>query len=203
MDADVIAAMAHWPDVPACYGWLALDRRGRWRMRDDACQRLGLPGELIGNATLRGFIDRNYLRDAAGAWFFQNGPQRVYVLLEAAPLVLFAHPGDAGPRLVTHNGLAVSRLDRAAFDDAGRLWLVTEHGPGIVDDRDLAALVDCLVDADGSAPDPDRLAERCAAAPTGLRLRLAGAELPLEIVAAADAGASFGFIADPSPADPA
>jgi hypothetical protein len=32
------------------------------------------------------FIQRNYDHDAQGQWFFQNGPQRVYVELEATPM---------------------------------------------------------------------------------------------------------------------
>jgi len=199
MDAEVLAAMAHWPNVPDCHGWLALDRRGRWRMRDDACQRQNQPGDLVRNAALRGFIDRNYQRNADGAWFFQNGPQRVYVLLEAAPLVLFTQPGADGPALITHNGLAVTRIDAAAIDDGGSLWLVTEHGPAIVSDRDLAALLDCLTRDDGSRPDPDELLDRCNSAPTGLRLHLpaCAAGLPLDIILAGDAGVKFGFISAP------
>ena len=30
--------LAKWPNVPHCTGWLLLDRRGNWRMRDDAAQ---------------------------------------------------------------------------------------------------------------------------------------------------------------------
>lgn len=41
MDEIVKAAMAKWPEVPACYGWLGLDARGQWHLRDDAVQRAG------------------------------------------------------------------------------------------------------------------------------------------------------------------
>jgi hypothetical protein len=44
MDDIVKAAMAKWPDVPDCYGWLALDARGNWRMRDARCQALESAG---------------------------------------------------------------------------------------------------------------------------------------------------------------
>ena len=30
MDDIVLQAMVKWPKVPACYGWLGLDARGRW-----------------------------------------------------------------------------------------------------------------------------------------------------------------------------
>ena len=34
-DDIVKAALKKWPNVPHCYGWLALDARGDWYMRDD------------------------------------------------------------------------------------------------------------------------------------------------------------------------
>ena len=87
MDDIVRQAMAKWPNVPHCYGWLALDARGAWRMRDERAQHLGLPGDKLVNAALVGFINRNYARDERGCWYFQNGPQRVYLQLEATPFV--------------------------------------------------------------------------------------------------------------------
>jgi hypothetical protein len=91
MDEIVKAALKKWPNVPHCYGWLALDARGDWYMRDDRIQAAGpfpqVKGSRIVHDKLRSFIHRNYAADAAGCWFFQNGPQRVYVELEAAPWV--------------------------------------------------------------------------------------------------------------------
>src|SRR5438552_19015449 len=78
MDAMVARSLAKWPNVPAVYGWLELDRRGNWKIK----------GERIANQALRDFIGRNYGRDESGRWFFQNGPQRVYVTLAYTPLVL-------------------------------------------------------------------------------------------------------------------
>jgi len=77
MDDTVRRALERWPGVPAVYGWLALDRRGEWRLRNPASGAF----ERIGNAALRAFIARNYAADARGAWYFQNGPQRVYARL--------------------------------------------------------------------------------------------------------------------------
>ena len=34
MDDIVKQAMAKWPNVPACWGWLGLDARGNWWLRD-------------------------------------------------------------------------------------------------------------------------------------------------------------------------
>ena len=78
MDDIVLRGMAKWPNVPAVYGWLSLDRRGQWLLQ----------GERISNPTVTAFIGRNYERDERGCWFFQNGPQRVFVQLDYAPLVL-------------------------------------------------------------------------------------------------------------------
>jgi hypothetical protein len=77
MDSVVARAMAKWPNVPAVYGWLSLDRRGNWLIK----------GERITNGALREFIARNYEAQADGRWYFQNGPQRVYVTLAYTPLV--------------------------------------------------------------------------------------------------------------------
>ena len=96
MDEIVDAALRKWPNVPHCYGWLALDVRGDWYMRDERTQAAGAfprpKGSRIEHAELLEFIERNYAADAAGAWFFQNGPQRVYVELEAAPWVWRLQP---------------------------------------------------------------------------------------------------------------
>ena len=49
MDDIVKQAMAKWPQVPDCYGWLGLDARGNWYLRDERAQAQGafasgLPG---------------------------------------------------------------------------------------------------------------------------------------------------------------
>ena len=91
MDDIVKAALLKWPNVPDCRGWLALDARGQWYMRDDRIQAAGpfpqVKGSRIQHEPLLAFLHRNYESDGRGAWYFQNGPQRVYVELEAAPWV--------------------------------------------------------------------------------------------------------------------
>jgi hypothetical protein len=42
--------------------------------------------------------------------------------------------------LITHTGYPVERIEQVACDAEGNLWLLTEHGPGCIDDRDLGAL---------------------------------------------------------------
>ena len=92
MDEAVLQSLVKWPAVPTCFGWLALDRRGAWRMRDDYAQTHRLPGDPIKNSALNAFISRNYASDTQGRYFFQNGPQRVFVDLDAAPWVVRMMP---------------------------------------------------------------------------------------------------------------
>lgn len=149
MDDIVKAALKKWPNVPACRGWLALDARGEWYMRDDRVQHAGpfplVKGSIIRHDKLREFIHRNYGADDAGAWFFQNGPQRVYVELEAAPWVWRVRWADQRPELFTHTGLAAT-AQSAWVDEQGRLFLHTELGFGLVHSQDMldaAQAVEC------------------------------------------------------------
>ena len=114
MDEIVKAALKKWPNVPACYGWLALDARGDWYMRDDRVQAAGpfprIKGSRIEHDKLIEFIERNYERDADGAWFFQNGPQRVFVALDYAPFVYRVAGAEGGPdEIEAHTGRAMRR----------------------------------------------------------------------------------------------
>ena len=136
MDEIVARSLAKWPNVPSVYGWLALDRRGNWRIK----------GQTIGNAALRDFIGRNYQADEKGRWYFQNGPQRVYVSLAYTPLVV-RYEGEG---LVDHCGrpfLAGAALE----DDEGCVLLPGSGTVGLLDDRDLARFAD-------QNPAPSRIA---------------------------------------------
>jgi hypothetical protein len=137
MDAIVKAALKKWPNVPACYGWLALDARGDWYMRDDRVQAAGpfprVKGSRIEHDKLIDFIARNYEHDDAGAWFFQNGPQRVYVALEAAPWVWRIGPDFS---LATHTGLQTT-AGQAWLDEHGRLFIDSPIGLGLVHTQDM------------------------------------------------------------------
>jgi len=122
MDDAVVRSLARWPNVPAVYGWLELDRRGNWRIK----------GERIGNAALREFIARNYAADERGCWYFQNGPQRVYVALAYTPFV-FHYEGE---RLFDQRGTPAEALE-TWLDDEGSVLIRAEQGIGLLDDRDL------------------------------------------------------------------
>ena len=150
MDEIVKAALRKWPQVPHCYGWLALDARGDWYMRDERIQAAGpfprVKGSRIQHGKLIDFIARNYLADEAGAWFFQNGPQRVYLELEAAPWVWrvqAAQSADAEPTVASHTGLpAVPRSQW--LDDDGRLYLDSDIGFGLVHTQDVGIAADAV-----------------------------------------------------------
>jgi len=148
MDEIVKQALKKWPNVPHCYDWLALDARGDWYMRDERIQRAGpfpqVKGSRIQHEKLREFIERNYLHDEAGCWFFQNGPQRVYVELEAAPWIWRLAPdAAAAPGVTSHTGLAAQPED-AWLDEHGRLYLSTERGLGIVHTLDMELAADAV-----------------------------------------------------------
>ncbi len=153
MDDIVRQALAKWPNVPDCYGWLALDSRGDYYMRDDACQAAGAfqtyrnnahaKGSRIEHDKLLAFIYRNYAYDERGAYFFQNGPQRVYVELADTPFVLRT---DAGGSIQTHTQQA-ALLKQAYVDETGRLFLDTTQGFGLVHTQDMVLAEAVLTDA--------------------------------------------------------
>jgi len=145
MDPSVIAAMAKWPNVPDCRDWLSLDRRGQWRLQ----------GSPVRHAGLAGFIGRNYACDETGAWFMQNGPQRVWVELAATPWIFRLQDG----KFVTHTDVAAGEVEAVWLVDGDALCLRTRRGFGLVDDRDLHALIECIRRPDGAPPDGDLAAE--------------------------------------------
>lgn len=144
MDDIVKQAMSKWPNVPHCYGWLGLDERGRWFMRDDATQAKGPfrqnKGSLLSHEKLIEFIGRNYEADAQGQWYFQNGPQRVYVELESTPWIWRIQPDQT---VVSHTGRA-AQVEVCLLDEDGRVYLVTDIGFGLVHTMDVASVVEAV-----------------------------------------------------------
>jgi hypothetical protein len=122
MDDIVVRSLAKWPNVPDVFGWLQLDRRGNWRIK----------GDRIGNAALREFIARNYAADEQGRWYFQNGPQRVYVTLAYTPFVVHYE----GEQLFDHCGAPAEPIE-TWLDDEGSILIQAKQGIGLLDDRDL------------------------------------------------------------------
>ena len=122
MDEQVLRSLIKWPNVPHCFGWLALDRRGQWRMRDEFIQANGLPGNVIQHKALNEFIARNYACDTKGRYFFQNGPQRVFITLDATPWIVRIIPTDAEPNLLTQCQSSF-KPQGALSDESGNIYI--------------------------------------------------------------------------------
>ena len=196
MDDLVKQAMAKWPNVPHCYGWLALDARGNWRMRDERAQHLDLPGDKLAHAALIGFINRNYDHDERGCWFFQNGPQRVYLNLEATPFIARSDPQHG---FVLQTGAALAAIDAAFLCDNGALIL--QHGEIVaqVDDRDMAQVMESLR-LDGQPLGDEALLAWLEHATGKLTLQYGGQAIPVRPLAHDKVPQHFGFQRLPQPA---
>ena len=126
-----LSAIAKWPNVPACYNWLSLDRRGHWRLQ----------GERLTHRGLIDFINRQYACDESGNWFVQNGPQRVFVQLDYTPWIFHLSAGE----VICHTGNQAGQVERCFIDEEGNVILKTNSGIGLLDDRDLTFFIDqCL-----------------------------------------------------------
>lgn len=194
MDDIVKQALAKWPNVPNCYGWLALDARGHWRMRDERAQHLDLPGDKLTNAALVGFINRNYAADERGCWYFQNGPQRVYVELAATPFIVRTDPA-AGWLL--HTGAPMPAIDSVVLTDTGALIL---HGGDVVaqlDDRDVAQVL-ARLEMHGAPVDDDALLAWLEQPAMPLTLADGARRLGVGYAAADALGERFGFVSVPA-----
>jgi len=193
MDDIVKQALAKWPNVPACTGWLMLDRRGQWRMRDEAAQASGSPGTPIRHEALLGFINRNYERDERGQWFFQNGPQRVYVELGYTPWVVRLSV-EADGALALKDQVGNGFEPSAVFaDDEGGILFAGASDPGnpsappriaVLHDHDLEVFADHATLADDSL--------------SGEFHWNGGVTLPLQPIRREEVASRFGFVASPA-----
>ncbi|HKA39023.1 MAG TPA: DUF2946 family protein [Burkholderiales bacterium] len=194
MDEIVLRGMAKWPNVPAVYGWLGLNRRGQWLIK----------GERIPHPLVTEFIGRNYARDERGCWYFQNGPQRVFVNLDYAPFVLRTVNREGDPlELRTHNEKPVARVGGVWVDESGVLIVESEHGAGTIHDRDLERLVPSLLDAKARPVDETELDQLMETLQRGqaaaLWLNVGGSKLRIEPIASGDVPKRFRFVAQPEP----
>jgi hypothetical protein len=201
MDDIVKQALAKWPNVPHCYGWLGLDARGNWRMRDERAQHFNLPGDKLTNPALVGFIVRNYASDERGCWYFQNGPQRVYLNLETTPYVARTDPAQG---FVLHTGEALGEPEAAYLTEEGELLLQRGAVVAQLDDRDVGQALERL-EMDGHTIGDETLLAwlEDGAATAALSLRT-GADagkrtVPVQRLRRADIPARFGFVRMPQP----
>ena len=189
MDELVKQALAKWPNVPHCYGWLGLDARGHWRMRDQQAQQQQLPGDKIAHAALLNFINRNYAPDERGCWFFQNGPQRVYVNLEATPYIARSDPQHG---FVLQTGAPLEQIEQVYWCDDGTLILRQGDVVAQVDDRDISQVLDAL-HVDGQVASDDDLLAWLEKGQGNLMLLHDGKEIAVQPLAYASVPLTFGF----------
>ena len=191
MDEIVLRAMQKWPNVPRVYGWLRLDRRGRWLVKSAAG---GF--DAISNPAFIEFIGRNYAHDEEGRWFFQNGPQRVFVSLDYTPWIV--RLDDSGTGLVSQAGQAVDELDALYLDEGGTLLVQWRAGAGIVLDRDLPALVERLQAENPGLADEETMMQ-LAGTSGGTMLRLFGRNVPFSAVRSSEMPGRCRFVPQPVP----
>lgn len=191
MDELVLRGMAKWPNVPSVFGWLSLDRRGHWLLK----------GERVANPGIAAFFGRNYSHDDQGRWFFQNGPQRVYVALDYTPHIyrITSAPG-AALAMASHSGAAVDAIHAAYIDDRGQLLLDTDLGIGLVHDADLETLVPHFSGPGGLSGEAALTATLDVlqgGKDAALQLALDTSRIPVKPVRSAEVPARFGFVARP------
>ncbi len=190
VDEIVKRAMTKWPNAPALFGWLRLDRRGQWYLR----------GERIERDILTGFIGRNYESDEHGRWYFQNGPQRGFVELDYTPWILFSQPDGS---LHTHTEQAVQSCEAAYLDETGNLILVCEHGPGLLSESDLDWALERFRTPQGEPPEEAALMAALEALQSGeaaeLALEYGGRIVEVEPIRAAEAPERLGYVQRPEP----
>ena len=199
LDDQVKRAMLKWPQVPSVYGWLRLSRRGQWFLIDR-----GQPGfdpardgegSPISSPPIIDFIGRNYECDRRGAWYWQNGPQRAFVRIGIAPLILRVLNEPPRQLLVTHTGFVVERIDRVLGDADGNLLMNTNLGPAAVDDRDIGQLQLTAAEPTADGNDAMLLVLERYPAPAGAGWRIEVCDAS----GAAALGAELGFVAEPAP----
>jgi hypothetical protein len=203
MDEQVLRSLIKWPNVPHCFGWLALDRRGQWRMRDEFAQANQLPGNVIQHASLNEFISRNYAHDSLGRYFFQNGPQRVFVTLDATPWIVRMIPGEGGYQLVTQCGTQIQARG-ALSDEKGNIYItgfvaqsLSEQADGNIFTKSESISVALLHDHDLDLFSDQSKVQEDACSFRG-SWKWDGEDLPIEPIHSAELSGCFHFIKAPS-----
>ena len=206
MDDQVLRSLMKWPNVPDCYGWLALDRRGQWRMRDEFTQQNYLPGQVIRHAALNEYIARNYACDELSRYFFQNGPQRVFISLDATPWIVRIIPSDVGSKIMNQCNQAMEPT-AALSDEKGNIYIVGTVNQTIYGDNKNDS--NQFVKKDGQTVallhdhDLDHFSElaklREEACSFGGSWIWQGKQLPLDPIHSDELATRFNFIANPMP----
>lgn len=203
MDDQVLRSLIKWPNVPDCFGWLALDRRGQWRMRDEFTQQNHLPGQIIQHRALNEYISRHYACDVRGRYFFQNGPQRVFITLDATPWIARMNPSKQGYELITQCGHSIYPQS-ALSDENGNVYIVGTANQTIYEEGSSSEFIksDALTIALLHDHDLDHFSELAKlnneACSFGGSWQWSGKQLPLEPVYSNELSTRYRFIAKPT-----
>jgi hypothetical protein len=187
-DESVQQALEKWPNVPNCFGWISLDRRGHWLIKN----------EVITHERAQQFLSRNYTCDQHGRWFIQNGPQRVFCELAITPLVCSLNPDLS---LTSHTGSSCHPLSGLVLDDQGNLLLRTKNGLGLLDDRDLTKFFDAVTENSGakSASLDFEYARRQNTLGEAVTIDFNGSSLPVFAEQQEQLESIYGFVCKPEP----
>jgi hypothetical protein len=121
-------------------------------MRDDGVQAQGdfahAKGSKLAHTKLIEFIERNYACDPFGRWYFQNGPQRVFVELQSVPFVWRVLDSE----LLTTSQGEIIELRECLVDENGRLYALTAKGIGLIHSMDTWHAAKALEDKLWPAP---------------------------------------------------
>ncbi len=135
MDSFITAAMQKWPAVPHCYGWLSFDRRGEWRIKNQNAQQFKLLVELIHHQGFKEYIEAHLAHDGKGNYFFQNGPQRVFIHFSYCPWVLRFYPLEEGQwQIRTTFGEVIQPL-ACLLDEHGQIIFEADFTTRVVNDE--------------------------------------------------------------------
>lgn len=175
-------------------------------MRDEFTQQNKLPGQVIKHAALNEFIARNYACDELGRYFFQNGPQRVFISLDATPWIARTTPTSSGLALINQCHQAIDPSG-ALSDESGNIYIVgntnqmicsgntKESSPFTKRDGQTVALLH-----DHDLDHFSQLAKlREEACSFGGSWVWQGKQLPLDPIHSEELAARFHFIANPLP----
>jgi hypothetical protein len=139
--------------VPACSGWLGLDARGQWWLRDEQAQACG--AFASGKPGSRGNLLRTKSwpnSSAATIWSRQMAAGIFRTARSAcmwnwrAPWIWRLRCAEHGLQLHSHTGqeLAAEQVQQVLLDEQGRLFLALPQGLGMVHSLDMLDAANAL-----------------------------------------------------------
>lgn len=176
-------------------------------MRDEFAQQNGLPGQVIEHTALKEFIDRNYACDSVGRYFFQNGPQRVFITLTSTPWIARIIPCEETLKMMTQCQTEINPSS-ALSDEHGNIYIAGTVKQNICKDLSTQEFEtgDCLGIALLHDHDLDPFSEmaklREEACSFGGLWNWQGKQLPLEPIHSEELSKKFGYVIQPQAITP-